>query len=107
VAGKLSGGTASLLSVLEEQVEPGLINQGFKRGKRPPGWVRPFVETKSSEPPSIQASMVIVEFPEKDESLGKHVLAWKGPAPNDFLEIQVMCICLCEGFDINRHDSRL
>lgn len=69
VAGKLSSGTESLLSVVQEQVEPSLIAHGQKNGPKPSGWKRPFVETPSAIRPPISASIKeTVEFPEQDES---------------------------------------
>lgn len=69
VAGKLSSGTSSLLSVVQEQVEPSLIAHGQNLGPRPPGWKRPFVETISAQRHPIPKTIKeTVEFPEKDES---------------------------------------
>ena len=48
VTGKLSGGTASLLKVVQEQVEPNIIAHGQNHGPRPQGWKRPFLETDSA-----------------------------------------------------------
>ncbi|KAJ4486251.1 Metalloenzyme, LuxS/M16 peptidase-like protein [Lentinula aciculospora] len=87
VTGKLSSGTASLLSVVQEQVEPSLIAHGHNRGPKPSGWKRPFVETPSAIRPPIAASIKeIVEFPEQDESVGELIISFLGPAPNEFLE---------------------
>jgi len=69
VAGKLSEGTSSLLRVVQEQVEPSLIQHNQNKGPRPAGWKRPFVETASGQRKSIPATTKsVVEFPEKDES---------------------------------------
>lgn len=69
VAGKLSSGTESLLSVVQEQVEPSLIAHGQNRGPKPNGWKRPFLETPSAIRPPIEESIKkIIEFPEQDES---------------------------------------
>lgn len=70
VTGKLSSGTSTLLSVIQEQIEPSLIAHGQNRGPRPPGWKRPFVETSSAVRPPIKETIEeTVEFPEKDESM--------------------------------------
>jgi len=70
VAGKLSSGTSSLLSVIQNQIEPTLIAHGQKLGPRPPGWKRPFLETPSAtRPPLAKTVKETVEFPEKDESM--------------------------------------
>ncbi|KAF8832423.1 hypothetical protein HHX47_DHR1001921 [Lentinula edodes] len=87
VAGKLSSGTESLLSVVQEQVEPSLIAHGQNRGPKPEGWKRPFLETPSAIRPPIKESIKkIIEFPEQDESVGEIIINFLGPAPNEFLE---------------------
>jgi Zn-dependent M16 (insulinase) family peptidase len=69
VAGKLTEGTSSLLRVVQEQVEPRLIQHKQNKGSHPAGWKRPFVETPSAERKPIPATTKsLVEFPEKDES---------------------------------------
>jgi len=69
VAGKLSEGTSSLLRVIQEQVEPSLIQHNQNKGSRPAGWKRPFVETASGQRNPLPATTKsVVEFPEKDES---------------------------------------
>ena len=69
VAGKLTEGTSSLLRVVQEQVEPSLIQHNQNKGSHPAGWKRPFVETLSAQRKPIPATTKsIVEFPEKDES---------------------------------------
>ncbi|KAJ3976962.1 Metalloenzyme, LuxS/M16 peptidase-like protein [Lentinula raphanica] len=87
VTGKLSSGTQSLLSVVQEQVEPSLIAHGQNHGPKPDGWKRPFVETPSAISPQITAPIKeTVEFPEQDESVGELIINFLGPAPNEFLE---------------------
>ncbi|KAF7306997.1 hypothetical protein MIND_00492500 [Mycena indigotica] len=87
VSGKLSSGTSTLLSVIQEQVEPSLIAHGQNLGARPPGWKRPFVETPSANRPPIPTTIKdTVEFPEKDESVGELLIHFLGPPPNAFLE---------------------
>jgi len=69
VAGKLSSGTSSLLKVVQEQVEPSLIDHKQNHGPRPAGWKRPFMETASAfRKPIPKTIKDTVEFPEKDES---------------------------------------
>jgi Zn-dependent M16 (insulinase) family peptidase len=69
VAGKLSSGTSSLLQVIQEQVEPSLIDHKQNHGARPFGWKRPFVETASAlRKPIPKTIKDTVEFPEQDES---------------------------------------
>lgn len=93
VCGKLASGTSSLLSVVQDEVEPILVAHGQDKGPRPPGWKRPFVETASAERrPISHTTKETVEFPEKDESVGELVISFTGPHPMDFLERKV-CIC--------------
>jgi Zn-dependent M16 (insulinase) family peptidase len=65
-------------------VEQTLIAKGVKGA--PPGWKRPFLETPSSIVPSLKENRVleVVEFPEKDESVGEVMVSWIGPRVDDF-----------------------
>jgi hypothetical protein len=90
VAGKLSSGTASLLNVIQEQVEPTLIAHGQNKGPRPEGWKRPFLETPSADrKPIPETTKQVVKFPEQDESMGELVITFLGPPPTAFLERKV------------------
>lgn len=69
ITGKISGGTTSLLDVVQEHVEPSIIAHGQNKGLRPPGWKRPFLETASANRiPVTKSVKEIIEFPERDES---------------------------------------
>ncbi|KAF9569657.1 hypothetical protein CPC08DRAFT_731821 [Agrocybe pediades] len=93
VAGKLSSGTSSLLRVVQEQVEPTLIQHKQNHGHRPPGWKRPFVETPSAlRKPIAKTVKDTVEFPEQDESMGELIISFMGPPPNHFLERKALDI---------------
>ncbi|KAF8640945.1 hypothetical protein AX17_000592 [Amanita inopinata Kibby_2008] len=93
VAGKLSNGTPSLLKVVQDQVEPTLIDNGSNHGPHPAGWKRPFVETASANRPAIAQTMKqVVEFPERDESMGEIVICFLGPPINAFLERKALDI---------------
>ncbi|KAF9015263.1 Metalloenzyme, LuxS/M16 peptidase-like protein [Cyathus striatus] len=93
VAGKFASGTRSLLSVVQEQVEPSLIAHHQNQGPRPSGWRRPFLETESaSRQPITKTVKDIVEFPEKDESTGELIINFMGPAPSEFLERKALDI---------------
>lgn len=73
VTGKLPSGTASLLDVVQNHVEPRIIAHGQDKGSRPPGWKRPFLETPSAHRvPTSKPVKEIVEFPEQDESEGSN-----------------------------------
>lgn len=90
VCGKLASGTQSLLSVIQEKVEPSLIAHGQNKGPRPAGWKRPFLETPTANRvPITQTIKETVEFPEKDESVGELIIGFMGPAPTDFLKRKV------------------
>lgn len=94
VTGKLSSGTRSLLSVLQDKVEPSIIQHGQNQGPRPKGWKRPFVETASANRERIKEVIKeAVEFPEKDESQGELLITYNGPPPTAFLERKV-CLFL-------------
>ncbi|KAI0068340.1 hypothetical protein BV25DRAFT_1875780 [Artomyces pyxidatus] len=93
VGGKLSSGTSSLLSVIQKEVEPNLIAHGYDKGYRPPGWKRPFQETPSVKRPPIKENITeVVEFPEKDESMGEITIGFLGPETDEFLEIEALDI---------------
>lgn len=91
VTGKLSSGTSSLLSVVQEQVEPSIIAHGQNRGPRPEGWKRPFLETDSAKRgPIPKIIKETVEFPEKDESMGELIISYMGPPTGSFLDQKVL-----------------
>jgi len=90
ISGKMSKGTPSILSVLQEQVEPSIVAHGQNHGLKPVGWKRPFLETPSANRPPIKSHQETVTFPEKDESLGELVISYLGPPPSEFLE-QMVC----------------
>ena len=86
----MSKGTPSILSVLQEQVEPSIVAHQQNRGPKPDGWKRPFLETPSANrPPIAQSRQETATFPEKDESLGELIISYLGPAPAAFLERKV------------------
>lgn len=94
VGGKFQGGTESLLSVVQDKIEPSLIKAGFDKGPRPPGWKRPFLETASANRPPFASQTAEVEFPEKDESVGELMFVYQGPPANDNLARKV-CLDFC------------
>ncbi|KAH8114466.1 Metalloenzyme, LuxS/M16 peptidase-like protein [Phellopilus nigrolimitatus] len=86
VGGKFTGGTESLLSVVQNEIEPTLVANGQNNGIRgPPGWARPFVETPSADRVPFESKTVTVELPPIDEEVGTLVIIWMGPPPNDYL----------------------
>lgn len=89
MAGKLASGTKSLLDVVQKQVEPSIIAHKQDKGPRPQGWKRPFLETASAIRTISSTVKHVVEFPEKDESVGEVMVSLLGPPPNAFLERKV------------------
>lgn len=67
---------ARLLRTLQDEVEPSLVAHHLDAGARPPGWRRPFVESRTaSNPQSIpESSRSDVLYPSKDESVGSIVM---------------------------------
>jgi len=94
VSGKLSSGTETLLSVVQNEVEPSIIAHGQNQGPRPPGWKRPFLETSSAQrEPIAEFIERTVEFPEKDESTGELLINYMGPRDDDFVESKARILC--------------
>ncbi|KZV77044.1 hypothetical protein PENSPDRAFT_645781 [Peniophora sp. CONT] len=91
VAGKLTGGTEQLLSVVQNEVEPTIAAHGQNKGIRPPGWKRPFVETSTANRQPIGKFVEeTVEFPEQDESSGELAIGFMGPRTGELLESQAL-----------------
>lgn len=86
----MTKGTNSLLSVIQDQIEPSIIAHGQNLGIHPPGWKRPFVDTTSRKRDPIEKNLhETVTFPEKDESTGEMFITYLGPEPSAFLERKV------------------
>ncbi|TFK77013.1 hypothetical protein BDN72DRAFT_830184 [Pluteus cervinus] len=92
VAGHLSKGTESLLSVVHDKIEPSLVEHKQNKGPRPTGWKRPFLETPSAKRDSPVSVRRNVEFPEKDETLGELIISFRGPPHSSFLERKALDI---------------
>ncbi|KAK7694817.1 hypothetical protein QCA50_002005 [Cerrena zonata] len=87
VAGKLASGTESLLDVVQDKIEPRIVEHKQNNGPKPAGWKRPFVETASAQRGPISETVKAdVEFPEKDESVGEIEITFRGPPLNAFVE---------------------
>lgn len=76
------------MQVLNEQVDPLILSRtGKDKIETPSDWKRPFLETASSRGPVIPAEkQVVVEFMDKDESMGEMYIAWRGSATGDHIE---------------------
>lgn len=86
VSGKFSRGTETLLSLVQNEVEPNIIAHGQNKGPKPPGWKRPFLETPSAQRKPIPELIEhTVEFPEKDESTGELLIYYMGPRSDDLI----------------------
>ncbi|PWY97140.1 hypothetical protein BCV70DRAFT_219707 [Testicularia cyperi] len=99
---------AELLDTLAP-VEERLITKRHATPEGPRGWKRPFVDTDSAVPPTIDGSVLdkpgldpadppakgeqpdpkrrraFVDFPEKDESVGEVQVSWVGPKFQDWM----------------------
>lgn len=76
-----------LMRVLNEKVDPLILSRaGEDRISIPADWKRPFLETASAGGPVIeQDKQIVVEFMDKDESMGEMYLAWRGSKTGDHL----------------------
>lgn len=91
-----------LLATLQATVEKSISAAGLAKGPHPPGWIRPFVESRTaSNPPSFARDVVKrVEFADSDESVGTIEISWVGPRPHDWLTCAALSALwdyLCEG----------
>ncbi|BGP04467.1 hypothetical protein JCM10049v2_000268 [Rhodotorula toruloides] len=77
----------NLLNTLTEKVLPSIVAHGQAKGRKPAGWVRPFVESSTAaNPPKLTEDRIeMVEFPEKTEDVGELMLSWIGVPHDDFL----------------------
>ncbi|GAC99682.1 hypothetical protein PHSY_007285 [Pseudozyma hubeiensis SY62] len=99
---------ADLLNSLAP-VEDRLVTKRDAQPEGPRGWKRPFVETESAVPPTIDGSKTeqpgldpadppaegsqpdskrrraFIDFPEKDESVGEIQISWVGPKFQDWM----------------------
>lgn len=79
------------MDILNKQVDPLILSRaGSDKIEIPTDWKRPFLETSSKGGPKIdQEKQEIVEFMDKDESMGEMYLAWRGNSTGDHLEEMV------------------
>jgi hypothetical protein len=104
VTGKFSKGTETLLSLVQNKVEPNIIAHGQNEGPKPPGWKRPFLETPSAQrKPIAELIERTVEFPEKDESSGELLIYYMGPRHDDLIEFKARISAPCYTF--THHDA--
>src|SRR5260370_11980924 len=99
VTGKFSRGTETLLSLVQNKIEPSIIAHGQNKGPKPPGWKRPFVETPSAQrKPIAELIERTVEFPTKDESTGELMIYYMGPRNDNLIEFKARTLCPCYTF---------
>ncbi|EST04590.1 Peptidase M16, C-terminal domain protein [Kalmanozyma brasiliensis GHG001] len=108
-------GRSELLNALAP-VEERLVTKRNAQPEGPRGWKRPFVETDSALPPTIDGSKTeqpgldpadppaqgskpeskrrraFVDFPEKDESVGEIQVSWVGPKFQDWMSSEAVNI---------------
>lgn len=97
------------LSPIEKRLEEAGLAHG---AAGPPGWKRPFMETASKVPPTIDGSQdlpgldpadpdakreklrrrAFIDFPEKDESVGEVAITWVGPDYSDFETTEALSV---------------
>lgn len=67
-----------------QATEDSLVAHGIKG--IPNDWKRPFLDTASAQVPKIseKRTNVIVDFPERDESVGEVMVAWLGPRVDEW-----------------------
>ncbi|KAK4688517.1 presequence protease, partial [Tremellales sp. Uapishka_1] len=76
-----------LFDILNSKVDPMILARQQASGGIPAGWKRPFVETSTADPISLTTSETqVIEFMEKDESIGEVNIVFLGPPPTDYLE---------------------
>lgn len=77
-------------------VDQSFVDHGLDHGPTgPPGWKRPFLETKSARVPKIapekdNRQVLDVPFPDKDESMGELEMNWITPPMTDWLTNQAL-----------------
>ncbi|GAA5862487.1 hypothetical protein JCM1840_004199 [Sporobolomyces johnsonii] len=76
-----------LLATIQATVEKNLTAAGLAKGPRPPGWVRPFVESSTARNPPMldQDYHEKVEYADTDTSTGMINISWIGPPCPDWL----------------------
>lgn len=76
--------------MVQDKIEPRIVEHKQNNGPRPAGWKRPFVETSSAQrSPLSETVKTEVEFPEQDESVGEIQINFRGPPLNAFIERKV------------------
>ena len=89
-----SNGTETLLSLVQNEVEPSIIAHGRNEGPKPPGWKRPFLETPSAQrEPIAELIERTVEFPENDESTGELWINYMGSHNDNFVDSKACMLC--------------
>ncbi|KAJ9110677.1 hypothetical protein QFC19_001506 [Naganishia cerealis] len=78
-----------LMRILNETVDPMILANTKIEGNTifPATWKRPFLETPSAVGPVVEKDVrKVVDFMDKDETVGEVVIAWKGTKFGDHLE---------------------
>ena len=89
ICGRLSGGTESVLAMLDREIETNFIAHGYNGGHRPRGWIRPIVETGSGSRMPHKTSRACVPIPGDKWTRGSTMMVYQGPRIEDFIDIEV------------------
>lgn len=96
VFGKFTGGTESLLSAIQQNIEPALIEHGYSGGHQPSSWKRSTLEVPSHDSKSSKSRSISVPIPRTKWTRGCILMVFMGPAAENLLH-QEVCPCVaCE-----------
>jgi Zn-dependent M16 (insulinase) family peptidase len=98
-----------LMRILNDTVDPMILaNTQIEENKIfPASWKRPFLETPSAVGPVIEQDVrKVVDFMDKDETVGEVVIAWKGTKSGDHLN-EMVCRLYLELHPKSRHPHRV
>jgi len=75
-----------------QPVEERLVQHGINGA--PQGWKRPFMETPSAQVPQMKEhrTAIVVDFPERDESMGEVMISWNGPRVDDWVTAEAISL---------------
>ncbi|KAM0748456.1 hypothetical protein T439DRAFT_358349 [Meredithblackwellia eburnea MCA 4105] len=99
-----------IIHVLDTQLEPALAAAGLANGPNgPPGWKRPFVQSRTAEnPPFIEKNTIeTVLFPSEDESEGIVMVNWVTCFWQDQLNVNAIDALFTYLADSDSEDSPL
>ena len=86
--GKFTGGTQSLLSTIIRDIEPVLVEHGYKKGHCPPGWTRPLVHLESNTR-DFRSYDITVTTPSERWARGLVQMTIAGPPIENYIHLEV------------------